>query len=919
MRSVFLFLITFLFLISVVQSSLTSQAQALLHWKSTLETQQPLSSWNSHVHPCNWTGITCRDTNKRRQVITRISLSHKGLVGKLDALNFSALPSVRIFNLGHNNLSGVIPVSICLFSKLTYLGLNDNALGGLIPSSIRNLTSIECLYLWGNNLSGPIPPEIGELTHLIRLDLSKNFLSGEIPTNLENLTNLVDLYLWDNKLSGSIPLEIGKLACLSDLELHDNFLNGEIPRAIGNLSNMNTFFVHNNNLSGVIPSEIGKLTHLTYFQLAQNFLSGALPSNLENLTNLVTLYLWNNNLSGPIPHEIGKLRKLTDLELSGNALSGEIPTNLENLTNLVTLYLDDNYLSGSIPPEIGKITHVTDLDLSENLFNGKIPTTLGNLSNMDAIDLSSNYLSGVIPAELGRLKRLIELNLSHNNFIGNVPKELGMLHALTNLDISSNSLTSVPEELGNCNNLELLNLNKNRLTGKIPSHFGNLVYLLYLLDLSSNYLNGEIPIELEHLIMLQNLNLSHNNLTGQIPPSLGDLLSLSTLDLSYNKLEGPVPDRKFFHKAPELWFIHNTNLCGIIQGFPSCDGFVKDKNGSTKQRMVKLIVTLTSCTALLASFILWLLYLLYSKKRKAKPEHIGNSSRGEIFSVWNFDGRDAYEEIIRATENFDEKYCIGSGGHARVYKAILAPDNFTVAVKKIQLAGGETSLDIEAFHKEISTTTQIRHRNIAKLFGYCSSPQNKFIVYKYYEKRDLHNILNSGEAVELNWVRRMGILRDVACALSYLHHDCYPPIVHRDVTSRNILLDSDFTASISDFVTAKFLKPESSNWSMLAGTYGYIAPELAYTMRMTEKCDVYSFGVIVLELFIGKHPGDMINILTSDEEEIILQDILDKRIEPPTKQVINEILKMIQIGYQCLNNNPSFRPTMQEVVNSIQK
>ncbi|XP_078165952.1 MDIS1-interacting receptor like kinase 2-like [Carex rostrata] len=579
--------------------------------------------------------------------------------------------------------------------------------------------------------------------------------------------------------------------------------------------------------------------------------------------------------------------------------------------------LNSNKLSGNLASTWAHCHNLSFLDISRNKIDGVIPPEIGSLHELVVLRLSSNSLSGVIPAEIGRLKRLIELNLSHNNFIGNIPKKLGMLSSLIKLDMSSNSLTSVPEELGNCVNLELLNLSNNRFTGKIPSHFGNLVHLLDLLDLSSNLLIGEIPATIANLIMLENLNLSHNNLTGQILPSLGNLLSMSTMDLSYNQLEGPVPDKKFFQNAKEQWFIHNKNLCGTVQGLPSCDGFVKGKHASTRLRMVKLIATLTCCGALLTSFLLCLLYLLYTKKRKAKSGHIGNPSIGEIFSIWNFDGRDAYEEIIRATENFDEKYCIGSGGHAKVYKAILEPDNLIVAIKKIQLAGGETSLDVEAFHREISTITQIRHRNIAKLFGYCSSPQNKFLVYKYYEKSDLHNILNSEEAIELDWAKRKVILRDVACALSHLHHDCYPPIVHRDVTSRNILLDSEFTACISDFGTAKFLKPESSNWSMLAGTYGYIAPELAYTMRMTEKCDVYSFGVIMLELLMGKHPGDMINLSTFNEEEIILQDILDQRIEPPTGQALNDIFKMIEIAYGCLNNNPSLRPTMQEVVNSI--
>ncbi|XP_078165933.1 uncharacterized protein LOC144560574 isoform X1 [Carex rostrata] len=914
MRDILLFLT--LFLLPLVQSSLTSQAQALLHWKSTLQSQQPLSSWNLHVHPCNWTGITCRDNNKKRQVITRISLSDKSLVGKLDALNFSALPSIRTFNLSYNQLSGVIPPSICLCSKLTYLSLGHNVLSGLIPSSIGNLTNIKVLYLSGNNLSGSIPSSIGNLTKIIALYLWGNNLSGSIPSEIGELIHLTDLELSSNFLSGSIPPEMGKLTDLTDMVLYNNSLSGEIPSTLGNLSNLNTFLLWNNSLSGPIPSEIGKLIHLTDLELSDNFVSGEIP-NLENLTNLVYLFIMDNKLSGSIPPEIGRLTYLKKLDLSNNNISGELSTNFANLTNLVLLYLRDNKISGQIFPEIGRLTNLTDLDLSNNLLSGEIPTTLGNLSNMGIVHLSSNSLSGFIPVELGRLKRLIKLNLDHNNFTGNIPKELGMLHALIEFDISSNSLTSVPEELGNCVNLQLLNLSNNRLSGKIPSHFGNLVYLLYFLDLNSNSLTGEIPITLAHLIMLQNLNLSHNNLTGQIPSSLGDLLSLSTMDLSYNQLEGPVPDKKFFQEALEQWFMHNKNLCGTVEGLPLCDRFVKDNNGSTRLQMVKLIAILICVGALVTSFILCLLCVLYSKKRKPKSVHIGNPSRGEIFSVWNFDGRDAYEEIIRATENFDEKYCIGSGGHARVYKVILASDNLTVAVKKIHLAGGETSIDFEAFHREISTITQVRHRNIAKLFGYCSSPQNKFLVYKYYEKRDLHNILNSEEAIELDWAKRKVILRDVACALSHLHHDCYPPIVHRDVTSRNILLDSEFTASISDFGTAKFLKPESSNWSMLAGTCGYIAPELAYTMRMTEKCDVYSFGVIMLELLMGKHPGDMINLSTSDEDEIILEDILDQRIEPPTGQVINEMLKLIKISYECLNKNPSLRPSMQEVVNNI--
>ncbi|KAJ3682449.1 hypothetical protein LUZ60_015022 [Juncus effusus] len=300
-------------------------------------------------------------------------------------------------------------------------------------------------------------------------------------------------------------------------------------------------------------------------------------------------------------------------------------------------------------------------------------------------------------------------------------------------------------------------------------------------------------------------------------------------------------------------------------------------------------------------FLLWIAYKLYLKGRKvnSQPTPDTDTRRG-VFSVWNFDGKDAYDDIIRVTNNFDEKYCIGYGGNGRVYKAVLQPD-ITVAVKKLQFANDESAPDIQAFENEISTLTQIRHRNIVKLYGYCSSTQHKFLVYEYIVRGDLYTtLMNSELAVELDWKKRINIVRDVAFAISYMHHDCSPPIVHRDITSKNILLDSEFKATVSDFGTAKFLKPDSSNWSMLAGTFGYMAPELAYTSRVTEKCDVYSYGVVVMEVLMGKHPGDMnqmINIqsqITGDNEWRL--DIADQRLPVPTDQEMKEIERIIQIA-----------------------
>jgi len=262
----------------------------------------------------------------------------------------------------------------------------------------------------------------------------------------------------------------------------------------------------------------------------------------------------------------------------------------------------------------------------------------------------------------------------------------------------------------------------------------------------------------------------------------------------------------------------NLNI-SLHKSHPRCtDSAIKHKE--------KLTIVLSFFGALFISFILLGIYVKYFKRSKRESGNISDlcaSLRGDIFSVWNFDGGVVYEDIIGATENFNEKYCIGIGGNATVYKALLGPESIILAIKKIHSEDGDISLDSEAFHNEI--ISQIRHRNIVKLFGYCSSPQNKFLVYEYHERKDLQNILNNEvQVAELDWPKRRAIVKDIACALSYMHNGCSPPIVHRDVTSKNILLDCEFKASVSDFGIAKFLKSESPNWSTLAGTYGYIAP-----------------------------------------------------------------------------------------------
>ncbi|XXG61939.1 hypothetical protein AAC387_Pa05g0414 [Persea americana] len=288
-------------------------------------------------------------------------------------------------------------------------------------------------------------------------------------------------------------------------------------------------------------------------------------------------------------------------------------------------------------------------------------------------------------------------------------------------------------------------------------------------------------------------------------------------------------------------------------------------------------------------------------------------NKGNIFSIWNYDGRIVYDDIIQATENFDSKYCIGVGGYGSVYKAELSTGQ-VVAVKRLHPLEGGSTRDQKSFNNEIKALTEIRHRNIVKLYGFCSHEQCMFLVYEYMERGKLAGILSCEGALELDWIKRVNVVKGVASGLSYMHHDCSPPIVHRDISSNNILLDSELEACISDFGTSRLLKPDSSNWSSLAGTYGYVAPELAYTMQVTEKCDVYSFGVLTFEVLMGKHPGDLIHTLHfSTGQNILLKDVLDQRLSPPSAQTANEVISVAVVALACIRANPQSRPNMRNV------
>ncbi|XP_050886163.1 MDIS1-interacting receptor like kinase 2 isoform X2 [Lathyrus oleraceus] len=541
------------------------------------------------------------------------------------------------------------------------------------------------------------------------------------------------------------------------------------------------------------------------------------------------------------------------------------------------------------------------------------------------INLNNMGLRGRIPKELGNLLSLVQLSISNNRLLGQVPVQIASLQKLYNLDLSSNNLSgSIPKQVGKLSMLLHLKLGKNKFEGNIPSEIGELKYIEDL-DLSGNVLNGTIPTMLGQLNSLETLNLSHNNLSGVIPFSYGDMLALTIVDISYNQLEGPIPSILAFQKAPIEALRNNKGLCGNVSGLMSCSTSTGKFHSYKTKKVLVLVLSITLGTMLSALFVYGIKISCRccraSRTIECKPTE--ESHDQNLFAIWSFDGKMVYENIIEATEEFDNKHLIGVGGHGSVYRAELLTGQ-VVAVKKLHsLQNGEIS-NLKAFASEIKALTEIRHRNIVKLYGYCSHPLHSFLVYEFLENGSVDKILKDDEqATRFDWNRRVNVIKDVANALCYMHYDCSPPIVHRDISSKNVILDLEYVAHVSDFGTAKFLNPDSSNWTSFVGTFGYAAPELAYTMEVSEKCDVYSFGVLILEIVFGKHPGDFVSTMgqSSDlgveTEDLSLIDKVDKRLPHPRNDTGKDLVSIIRIACLCLTESPRYRPTMEHVCKEI--
>eukprot|EP00253_Pinus_taeda_P015617 PITA_15617 len=871
--------------------------------------------------------------------------------------------SLRMLNLSFNNLTGTIPSGLGQLKNLQNLSLRGNGLTGKVPESLGNCSALEFLSLTNNFLSGTIPSQLGMLARIKILSLGGNQLSGGIPPSLLNCTELSKLDLYDNRLTGEIPWEIGtKLSNLESLVLWGNELNGTIPKSLGNCSQLLWLYLSYNFLMGGIPQEFGKLRLLERLVLAVNHLyseeSISIFGALSNCTNLQILSLEENDLKGDWSGSIGRLsQNLLYLMLGQNRFTGKIPQEVSNLTRLILLTLNDNLLSGSLPSALGRLSTLQLLDLSRNNLGGNIPYQFSQLKALYKVDLSQNAFSGEIHHVFASLQQLRILDLSYNKFSGNIPdNDIGNCSNLELLDLSYNQLSGMmPSKVASLHNLQFyINVSHNALTGRVPAELGGM-HMVQAIDLSANNFSGSIPGQLVNCAELDYLNLSHNSLEGTIPTSIDQVAGLQDLDLSFNKLSGPlpssieklqklthlnlsynnftgeVPSSGAFRKLKFTSFLGNSGLCGRWIELPHCKLTTRHHHDS--KRRVVILATSVGLTSLLVFCLALIMVLIYFRSKKSAlletiSARLGRMLRSQLRETKIV----SEEEVNRATNGFSPDNLVGRGGHGSVYKGVL--ENGTiVAVKVIQSAtsGGAYKRLI----KECKTLGRIRHRNLVRMVGVCSSLQVKSVIMEFMSQGNLDKHLHCREnSCRLDLKRRLSILKDVAHGMAYLHHYCSPAIVHCDLKPSNVLLDETMTAHVGDFRISRLINDSAAaaasgdTSSHVIGIWYRRAPvhergriQLRHlgtgndNGKEAHRCSVIRRRAIIAELGGRCIPDRLLEVIdTTLVEEIRMEE------EDVSEFMGHGIVVLLaKIGVMCSKGDPHERPTLREVEASLEQ
>ncbi|KAL1361289.1 hypothetical protein AAHE18_04G242900 [Arachis hypogaea] len=910
--------------------------------------------WSNTTHMCQWIGVTCNHQSGR---IEEIELRSMSLTGTVPAGLNDSLSQLTVLDLSHNNLSGPVPSLANLtflqgvdlgynnfttiphgcfhgLTSLQYLILNNNT--NLPPWSFStDLTAhssqLRFLHLSSTNLMGSLPNISHSFPVMENLYLSNNNLSSIPEGCFHNLTSLDGLFLANNTNlpPWTFPLDLTHSSFkLSYLLLQATNLMGSLPNLSHFFPDLITVSLSNNNLTSIpqgcfqgLPSlmwlwlenntnlapwtfpDLIQSTELKELKLAATNVVGPLPEIFDSLTSLETVLLSNNNLSGVLPESFGGT-KIATLHLNnqkGNGFSGPIDV-LSNMLDLSQVWLQGNSFTGPIP-DMSRCTSLQDLQLGHNQLTGVVPDSLIALQNLEYLYLGYNFLQGPLPNLTFSDFDSME-NLGVNITNGFCHKDPGPCDHKVTILLQIAAKFKYPIMLarswrGNnaCKNwsfiicddknkIRMVNLSNLKLTGTISPAFANLT------DLRELYLDG-------------------NNLTGEIPEGLTTLPELEVMNVSNNHLAGNIP--KF---SPKVNFIATDN------DFPN----------AFHNRISTALITVMSITS--AGVIIILVLVIYNRKRCLHLIHrvifkttYNDHNIEDFIKGYDFlaPKRSSYSEVKRMTNSFRDK--LGQGGYGTVYKASLT-DGRQVAIKILSESKGSG----EEFINEVASISRTSHVNIVSLLGFCYDQGKRALIYEFMPNGSLDKYIYKAKSPEsfcsLDWSILYNIAIGIAQGLEYLHQGCTTKILHLDIKPENILLDEHFCPKISDFGLARICQKKESNVSILGtrGTPGYIAPEIfsrAYG-RISDKSDVYSYGMLILEMF-GKRKN--FNNKESHRNEMYFPDwiyedldqsnILGRQQADISDEDNDMIKKIILVSLWCIQPNPSHRPSMSKVVEML--
>ncbi|XP_062218676.1 probable LRR receptor-like serine/threonine-protein kinase At1g53430 isoform X2 [Phragmites australis] len=808
------------------------------------------------------------------------------------------------------------------------------------------------LQLMRQNLSGVLPDEVVNLTYLRYLDLSRNFIQGPIPASWANLP-IFNLSLQGNRISGTLPKELGRMPMLKSMQLEGNWIEGPIPPELGNIISLERFFISTNNITGELPSTFSRLTNMTDFRIDGNNISGKIPSFIKNWQRVNRIDMQGTLMSGPIPPEISLLNNLTELRVTDLSGPGMKFPPLQNAPHLTEVVLRNCSIYGEIPSYLGQMQYLKVLDISFNMLTGQIPANFGGMAALQYLNMVSSFSS----SNDNSLQPCLRRNLPcmgksrYSSLFINCGGKSVAINGTTYKDDSSQIGTSIfvlsddrkwaysstGDFVGN-ENADYIARNTSKLTLAHPELYTE----ARLSPLSLKYYglcmeNGEYMVKLHfaEIVFTEDHTYSSNGkrifdvfIQGakvlkdfNIQDEAGGVGHAITKNFTATVTDNTL-EIHFYWGGKGTTAIPYRGVYGPLISAISVTQKSRNRHGVSTGVVIAIIAA--SCLA----FVLLLIACYIKVFPKKNPKGSGRQFfyHGRKTKTSELQTRAQYffslKEIESATKHFDPSNKIGEGGFGPVYKGTLA-DGTTVAVKKLS---SKSSQGNREFLNEIGIISALRHPNLVRLFGCCIDGDQLLLIYEFLENNSLGRALfgRAEHQLKLDWPTRYNICLGTARGLVYLHEESTLKIVHRDIKPSNILLDENMQPKISDFGLAKLNDDCGRVSTRLAGTVGYMAPEYATRGCLTRKADVYSYGVVTLEIVSG-----MSNTNSMSNEEYLhlldwaerlkqqgrLLDIVDRRLGSEYLQ--EQALRLLNVALLCTKTLPTERPRMSSVVKML--